>query len=131
MLREFVLEALGLLDPTELVTWVASASKAEIAALGPDVSRAASAGDAGASEILERAVESLTHHVTTVIERSGPWSEQPRVALGGGLIRKGGPVRAALLAALSSYQVSVIERELDPPMGAARKALALNLPGRQ
>jgi N-acetylglucosamine kinase-like BadF-type ATPase len=131
MLREFVLEALGLRDPTELVAWVASASKAEVAALVPDVARAASAGDARAGKILERAVESLAHHVTTVVERSGPWSEQPRLALGGGLIRGRGPVRAALLAAIVSHGVSVIERELDPPMGAARKALALTLPGRQ
>ena len=131
MLREAILESLGLLDPTELVTWVASASKAEIAALVPDVARAASAGDFGAIEILELAVDILTGHVTTVVEHSGPWSGKPYLAFGGGLIRQGGPLRDALSSAIAGHELSLVDRELDPPMGAARRALALALPGRQ
>ena len=131
MLREFVLESLGLRDPTELVVWVASASKAAIAALVPDVVGAASAGDAGAAEILEVAVATLTSHLAIVVEQSGPWSGKPCLALGGGLLRAGGPLRDAFLTAITGHGVSLVDRELDPPMGAARRALALNLPGRQ
>jgi glucosamine kinase len=131
ILRAFVLESLGLRDPTELVAWVASASKAEIAALVPDVVGAASAGDDDAAEILELAVAALTGHLTAVVEQSGPWAEKPRLALGGGLLRAGGPLREGLMAAIARQSVSVIERELDPPMGAARRALELTLPGRQ
>ena len=131
MLRASILERLGLRDPTELVAWVGSAGKAEIAALVPDIVGAASAGDDGAAEILELAVAALTSHLTAVVDRSGPWAEGPHLALGGGLLREGGPLRGALMTAISSHPVSVIERELDPPMGAARRALALTLPGRQ
>ncbi|MCH7530561.1 MAG: hypothetical protein IIB36_02225 [Gemmatimonadetes bacterium] len=131
LLRESVLESLGLLDPTELVAWVASASKGEIAALVPDVAHAASAGDAGAVEILERAVEMLARHLTTVVERSGPWSEKPRLALWGGLIWEGGPLRDPLLTAIAGHDLPLVDVALDPPMGAARRALELALPDRQ
>ena len=125
MLRASILGSLGFRDPTELVVWVGSASKSDIAALVPDIVGAASAGDASAAQVLELAVEILAGHLTAVVEQSEPWSEQPRLALGGGLLREGGPLRGALMSAISSHHVSVIEQELDPPMGAARRALAL------
>jgi len=130
MLRASILGSLGFRDPTELVVWVGSASKSEIAALVPDIVGAACAGDASAAQVLELAVETLAGHLTAVVEQSGPWSKKPRLALGGGLLREGGPLRGALMSAISNYHVSVIEQELDPPMGAARRALALTFPGR-
>ncbi len=130
-LRESVLERLGLLDPTELVAWVASAGKREIAALVPDVAHAASAGDAGAVDILERAVDMLARHLTAVVERSGPWSQKPRLALWGGLIWQGGPLRDFLVMAITGHDLPLVDVELDPPMGAARMALGLTLPDRQ
>ena len=130
-LRASLLERLGLLEATELVTWVASASKREIAALVPDVLHAASAGDEAAAEILERAVEMLAGQLTTVVERSGPWSERPRLALAGGLLSGVGPLRGPLLTAIASQELPLVDLELDPPMGAARRALALTLPDRQ
>ncbi len=130
-LREFLLESLGLIDPTQLVTWVASASKREIAALVPDVVRAATDGDASAGDILESAVEMLARHLTTVVERSGPWSQKPALALSGGLISGAGPLRGPLLKAIAGHDLPFVGAELDPPMGAARRALALTLPDRQ
>ena len=131
MLRASLLESLGLLDPTELVTWVASASKREIAALVPDVVGAASTGDEAAVQILRRAVEALAGQLTTVVERSGPWSQKPRLALSGGLILDAGPLRGPLLKAIAGHELSLVEGKLDPPLGAAQRALALTLPNRQ
>ena len=131
VLRASLLERLGLLEANELVTWVASASKREIAALVPDVAHAASTGDPSAAEILERAVELLARHLTTVIERSGPWSEKPHLALSGGLISGDGPLRDALLTAVAGHDLPLVDVALDPPMGAARRAFALTLPDRQ
>ena len=130
-LRESVLESLGFIDPTELVAWVASASKGEIAALVPDVAHAASAGDAGAVDILGRAVDMLARHLTAIIERSGPWSHTPRLALWGGLIWQGGPLRDPLLTVIAGHDLPLLDAELDPAMGAARMALGLALPDRQ
>jgi N-acetylglucosamine kinase-like BadF-type ATPase len=131
LLRASLLESLGLLDPTELVTWVASASKREIAALVPDVVGAASTGDEAAVQVLRRAVEVLAGHLATVVERSGPWSQKPRLALSGGLILDAGPLRGPLLKEIAGHELSLVEGKLDPPLGAAHRALALTLPNRQ
>jgi N-acetylglucosamine kinase-like BadF-type ATPase len=130
-LREAVMEQLGLEGPTGLIRWAASASKGEVAALVPLVAGASSAGDAVARSILGRAADLLAGQLAAVLERSGPWAQKPRIALWGGLIWEGGPLRDLLLRAIHTQELTLVERELDPPMGAARRARALTLPDRQ
>jgi glucosamine kinase len=118
-----VLARLGLTDPQELITWASTASRAAIAALVPEVQDAAASGDAVAGEILVRAVEELEGHVRTLLETLGPWQRPPMVALGGGLLDPSGPLRRPLERVLrSQHHVALLERELDPAMGAARLA---------
>ena len=125
VLREAVLEALGLERARPLVGWIASASKAEVAALVPLVVRAAADGDEAARSILARAVDELVSHVGTVHRRAGPWPEPPDLALSGGLIFTRGPLRGPLVEALDGIALRLLDRDLDPPRGAARIALRM------
>lgn len=118
-----ILARLGLGDPQELITWSSTASRAAIAGLVPEVQDAAAGGDAVAGEILVRAVEDLEGHVHTLLGTLGPWSRPPTVALGGGLLDRRGPLRGPLQRVLEArHHVVMLDRELDPAMGAARLA---------
>ena len=125
MLRERLLARLSLPDPRDLVEWVAAAGKRDVAALVPVVAEAADEGDAVASAVLDEAVAELDAHVAAILDRMGPWSEPPGLALCGGLVWERGPLRARLVHALAGRPVEVLAREVDPPLGAARLALAL------
>ena len=131
-LRGRLLARLGLDAPEELIAWSASASRAEVAALAPEVGRAAEAGDAAASEILETAVRDLEGHVVALLENLGPWQSRPGVALGGGLLERGGALRGSLEWSLAERGLDRVERAPDAARGAARKALravGLDRPG--
>jgi glucosamine kinase len=123
-LRDELLEHLSLKEPEGLVAWIAGASKGDVAALVPLVSRVAAGGDPGAAGILAAAVEDLTTHLRTVLERAGSWPEVPGLVLWGGLLGEGGPLRDALVAAAGHYPVQLMARDVDPPIGAAKMALA-------
>lgn len=127
-LQVAVLDALGFTGADDLVYWAAGATKAQVAALAPVVAAVARVGDGVASEILEQAVSDLEGHVRAILENLGPWSEAPGVALGGGLLGPGRPLRAPLEEALARHRLTVLERPLDPAAGAARLALSLAFP---
>lgn len=118
-----ILEQLQLREPEELVPWSAAARKAEIAALAPLVSQIAAAGDAIAADIIQRSIASLLTLVAALLSRLGPWSAPPRLALTGGLIAPGGPLRDPILSSLVGYDCRVIETPLNAARGAARLAL--------
>ncbi len=122
-LREAVLHRLRLSHPEDLVPWAADASKAQIAALAPVVADAA--GDAVAREILAHAVEDLEGHVRTLLETLGPWRQPPGLALGGGLLLPGGPLRAALEEVAGRHRLDLLDRSLDGARGAASLGRAL------
>jgi N-acetylglucosamine kinase-like BadF-type ATPase len=125
-LQDVVLGALGLADPTELVPWISRASKGEVAALAPLVVGAADLGDAGAKAVVDEAVEALEDHVRAAVRFLGGSDADPKrteVVLWGGLLSGQGPLRARVSRALASIPVTVSDRDLDPPMGAARLAL--------
>jgi N-acetylglucosamine kinase-like BadF-type ATPase len=125
-LRGRVLARLGLGDPADLVTWASTATRASIASLVPEVQAAAAAGDGIAGEILVSAVEELEGHVHTLLTNLGPWTQPPTVALGGGLLDATGPLRRPLERVLKAHlDVPILDRELDPALGAASKALVL------
>ena len=124
-LEEAFLEALGLPDVEELAHWAAGASKADIASLVPVVTECTRDGDAVAGEILVEAVEELEGHVLTLLDNLGPWSSKPSVALTGGLLDPGGPLRRGMEAMLRQHRINLVARRLDPAMGAAKRALRL------
>lgn len=130
-MRDPILEHLGLAEPIELVTWLGGSVKGDLAALVPFVTRAADGGDVAASRVLANAVEGLVEHLTALLDKSGPWPEPPRLALWGGLVKAGGPLRTGLAAAAADRELELVQRELDPPLGAARLALAHGLSNRQ
>ena len=124
VMRDDVLRVLAMSDPTELVPWAASASKAEVAGLVPIVVRAAANGDPAASQLVDEAVRELARHVSAILDRMGPWPAPPPLVLWGGLIGEEGPLRAVLVRELTPYDVELRDGQIDPAMGAARLALA-------
>jgi N-acetylglucosamine kinase-like BadF-type ATPase len=126
-LREVLLAALGLGAVEDLVAWVDTASKAAVAALAPLVIGAADRGDAGAQELVANAVTALRSHVRAALDALAEPGEDARgldVVVWGGLLAEGGPLRTRVERALGEAGISVRARDLDPPRGAARLALA-------
>jgi glucosamine kinase len=123
-LRSGVLDRLGLDRVDDLVSWIHGAERAEVASLTPLVVETARRGDGVAEEILERAVEELEGHVLTIMETLAPWLTPPSLALGGGLLHPGGPLRDRMEEALAKHRLRPLARKLDPALGAARLALA-------
>lgn len=153
-LGDAILLALGLARVEDLIPWAASATKGEVAALAPVVARAAAgdpvggdptagdpaagdpaaadpaagdpaAGDPAAVAILARAAADLDAHVAALLDALAPWSRPSAVALTGGLLQPGGPLRAPLEEALARRGLGLATREPDPALGAARLALGV------
>jgi N-acetylglucosamine kinase-like BadF-type ATPase len=124
-LRGQVLAAVGVERPDALISWAAAASKADLARLVSVVEAAVARGDRVAEGLLYDAAADLERHVTALVARSGPWPAPPGVALSGGLIAEGGPLRARVLARLAAQPVAVRTDAVDAALGAARLALAL------
>lgn len=112
-------------DPHELVDALWRASKAQVAALAPRVVDAADAGDAVAAGLVEEAVSGLEEHVAALLTS---WREEapgdpPEVALLGGLVVPGGPLRSRLVPRILRLGGVVSEAPPDAARGAARLAL--------
>jgi glucosamine kinase len=133
-------EAIGVPDPEGALAWVRGASKAEIAALAPKVAALGAAVEAGpdpvARELAERAVRALVAHAEALAvpgpdsggpDRgpAGPPSPRPRVALAGGLVDPGGPLRRSVAAALDAAGFEVDSGPVDGARGAVRCAVGL------
>jgi N-acetylglucosamine kinase-like BadF-type ATPase len=113
-----VLAQLGLAAAGDLIGWAARATKAEIASLAPLALRAAERADRAALDVRDGAVAELVLLATTAARRAG--LAQPRIALAGGLIEAGAPLRAAVAAALrvALSGVTLVERTIDGAHGA-------------
>lgn len=120
-----VLGHLGLSTIDQVVMWMGTATKSEVAALAPMVSFAAGRGDIAARDILAQAVEDLEGHVLAILENLGPWTTPPGVAFAGGLLGPGRALREPLVRALSRQRITVLEQVPDPALGAARLGLGL------
>ena len=118
-----MLRACGVKEPGDLVAWANASAKRDVAALAPLIIRAADAGDVAASRIVSEAVAALTDLVRGVASRSGTRGTGHAVVLWGGLLADEGPLAARVAAALEESGFDVVERVVDPPMGAARLAL--------
>jgi glucosamine kinase len=126
-LEEAILDHLRLDRADSLVSWAAEATKAEIAALVPVVVDSSRRGDPVAGEILVKAAEELSGHVLTVLSNLGPWASPPTVALAGGLLAPGGPLRRAMEVLIAEHSLPMLEREPDAAMGAAKMAQRLTV----
>ncbi len=127
-LREAVLTRLRLDAPRDLVGWIEGATKAEIAALAPTVLMVAEEADAVAASIATDAAAALRTHVIALLEGmegDGGSGDDLLLALSGGLIGEGGPLRATLERLLSPLGLPLHRAPLDPPLGAARLAARL------
>lgn len=129
ILRDLLLERLGVDAVEKLVTWAGEAGKREVAALAPTVVEAAGDGDSVAGEILVTAVEELEGHVVTILDRLGPWTHPPKVALSGGLLRVGEPLRGQMERVLARHRLEALPGRPDAARGAANLALEIPDPG--
>lgn len=115
-----LLSRCGVSSPNELIAWAGRAVKSDFAALAPLVIEAADGGDEGAARIATQAVDALEAHLLALDLAPGT-----EVALWGGLLAGSGPLRGRMLERLAARGWSPLDGEIDPPMGAARLALAL------
>lgn len=104
----------------ELIAWAGRAVKSDYAALAPLVIEAADNGDPGAQAIADAAADALEDHLVALDLPGGT-----EIALWGGLLAGSGPLRSRMLDRLGAHGWESLDREIDPPLGAARLALAL------
>lgn len=127
-LLEMVLSHFHAADPGALMDRLWTAEKGEVAALAPLVADAAARGDPASRTLLSEAAEALAAHLPPLIrawrEEGSGFDEIP-VALVGGLVVSGGPLRAELLPRIRGLGGVTRESAPDPARGAARLALAL------
>jgi glucosamine kinase len=121
-----LLTALELDDVAAIITWAASATPADMAALAPAVLSAAEVGDLRANTIVTMAVEELALHVRA-LARTLFVDERASipVALHGGLLAKGRPMRKRLEHRLKTLVpgAAVRHQAVDAARGAVQMAL--------
>lgn len=122
-----VQEHTGVATAEALVHWAAAASKADIAALAPAVLEAAEQGGVSACEWVDAGGRDIALHAAALYERLKPWPTAPTVALTGGLIAPGRPLRAAAVREIEALGLSlpILERRIDAAAGAAAMARRL------
>lgn len=123
-LLDAVLAHAGVSEPQGLIAWADRARKADVAALAPAVVAARRDGDAAAAAIIADAVEELVRHVVAVHEALAPWPEPPGIALAGGLLAPGRPLRDETIRAIRRSGITgpVLDRAVDAARGAAEMA---------
>lgn len=123
-LLETVLAHAGVSDPEDLIAWADRARKADIAALAPAVADAARDGDDVAAAIIGDAAAELARHISAVCGAFEPWPEPPGVALAGGLLGPGRPLRDRTIQAIERLGTTgpVLDRAVDAARGAADMA---------
>ncbi|TVP49632.1 MAG: hypothetical protein EA350_01780 [Gemmatimonadales bacterium] len=129
-LTDHVTRAFGTREPAELVDRLRTAAKGQVAALAPQVEAAARAGDEVAAGLADRAAAALADHVAPLIrawhaDLGGETASQLEVALLGGLVARGGPLRSRLLPRLEAMGAVPTPQCPDPARGAARLALPI------
>ncbi len=116
---------MGLAEPADLIKWIASAQKADVASLVPLIFEVAEAGDQVAVTVIEEAVDELVGHVRTLVRRLEPWPATPEVALAGGLLKENRPLRVRVIRAIEELPCRHQARALDGARGACSLAMGL------
>jgi glucosamine kinase len=102
----------------ELVSWAATATPAQVAALAPHVLEVAAAGDVVSRGILDYAARELSQLAICLHPLLTDRGRMP-VALAGGLLEADTPLRATLLAKLGEQdRLSVVDAPIDAALGA-------------
>ena len=121
-----ILTAAELNDVTDLVAWAAASTPASLATLAPVVMSVADAGDMRANALLTLAVEELVIHART-LARQLFVDERAAfpLALAGGLLTRGTPIRKRLEHRLKSAVpgAQLRSEEVVPARGAVKGAL--------
>jgi len=120
-----VLDAVGVDAPRDLVAWVSSAEKSEVAALASLVCRLANKGEKVSSFIVEKAIDDLMAHVQTLVQHLKPWTSPPQIVLHGGLIDSSGPLHHGLMSAMKEMDCVIFEGEVDGARGACKMAACI------
>jgi glucosamine kinase len=127
-LTDALLTAIEADEPTALIPWAAQATPGQFAQLAPVVFRVAASGDLRANTLLSMAVEELVLHVRTLARRLFVDERAAiPVALAGGLLARGGPLRKRLEHRLRTAVpgAQLRQEDVDPARGAVRGALRL------
>lgn len=124
ILTRLLLGASGVMGPSGLVPWTARAGKGEVASLAPLVIRSAEAGDPVAVRILDDAITELIRQAEVAAFRVG-YRPPFEVALTGGLVSEGGPLRERLAEALGRHGFGVRAEIVNPARGAALLAAGI------
>lgn len=121
-----LLTALELDTPDDLVAWAATATPAALAAVAPAILQVADSGDQRANTIASLAAEELALHVRALARKlfTDERASVP-VALMGGMLRPGSPLRKRLELRLKSAVpgAHIHAAEIDAARGAVRRAL--------
>lgn len=112
-------EAVGAGTLDDMIRWTQTADRNAVAALAPHVCEVAAGGDAPARQLVQQSAEDLADHLEALLGRF-PERRDVRVALCGGLLSFGSPVRKALVAVVRERlpMLEIMDVAVDPPMGA-------------
>ncbi|MEX1182368.1 MAG: BadF/BadG/BcrA/BcrD ATPase family protein [Gemmatimonadota bacterium] len=123
-LTDALLAHTGVAEPPALIAWAAAAGKAAVAALSSVVLACAAEGDPAAAAIRDEAVRQLVELAVCAARRVR--LDTPRVALAGGLLAPGAPLRDEVVAGIRAAlpRATISDRTIDAAMGAANLALA-------
>jgi len=117
-LQQRLLGATRNADFDELVSWAATATPAQVAALAPHVLEVAAAGDVVARGILDYAARELSQ-LAICLQPLLTDRDRMSVALAGGLLEADTPLRATLLTKLGEQdRLSVVDAPIDATLGA-------------
>jgi len=121
-LVEALTGAVGATSVRSLFEWVNGVGKSGIAALAPIVVAEAARGDSVAGSLVDRAVTAVAAHAVALRRRHFASTEGPPVALVGGLVEAGGPLRSQVRKALKAEGFAVLPGKVVPARGAVRLA---------
>ena len=118
VLTDLLGEATGCDDARRLAAWGERAAKHEIAALAGRVVRVGLGGDLVAAKVVAAALAEVRSHLAAAMARTSGWTLPTPVALVGGLIRPGGPLREAVAQAVEEMGCAVHPGEVAAERGA-------------
>jgi len=122
-----ILTATESAEMSDLIAWASDATPATLATLAPAVMHVADAGDARANSLLDIASEELTLHAVALARTLFADDRAAlQIALGGGLLARGGGLRKRLVHRLKSAVpgAQVNHEDVVPARGAVRAALS-------
>jgi N-acetylmuramic acid 6-phosphate etherase len=110
-----LLATLQLNEPNDLIGWVQSAEKKEVARLAETVFQAATAGDALARAILRDAADELATDALIVADRLVPKGRAVQFLFAGGVLLKGGALARRVAATIRKRRPTAILQKLERP----------------